>query len=112
MVKVFEREQVEAIYSTDLTRTKSTVQPLADKLKKPIHSYHPYKLDINQFLEKHKGQTVLVVGHSNTTNHFVNTLIGKEQYPEMAASNFSSLFVVYYLEKGKAWASELTYSYQ
>lgn len=57
-----------AIFSTNTTRTRTTAQPLADKLKLPIQLYDAGKLAAlaARIRREYKGRAVLVVGHSNT----------------------------------------------
>jgi len=46
------------------------------------------------FQNNTKGKTVLVVGHSNTTNVFANKVLGEEKYDEINDSNNSNLYIV------------------
>ena len=64
--EVFSTISFDAVYSTDYSRTKLTT----------------------------KGKTVLVVGHSNTTNVFANKVLGEEKYDEINDSNNSNLYIV------------------
>ena len=41
-----------------------------------------------------KGKNVLIVGHSNTTNAFANTILGENKYGEIADDNNSNLYIV------------------
>ena len=66
----------DAIYSTDYNRTKQTAAPTAEVQNIKVKLYDPRNIDAKAFLESTKGQTVLVVGHSNTTPMFVNALLG------------------------------------
>jgi phosphohistidine phosphatase SixA len=67
---------LQRIYSTDYLRTLQTAEPTALSLNLPITSYNPRKL--KEFAESllNAKQTVLVVGHSNTTPQLVNYLGG------------------------------------
>ena len=51
-------------------------------------------MDTENFLEKTKGMNVLVVGHSNSTPTFVNTLLDKDKYPQIDESNNANLYIV------------------
>ena len=46
------------------------------------------------FQNKTKGKTVLVVGHSNTTNVFVNKILGIDKYDEIKDNNNSNLYII------------------
>ena len=41
-----------------------------------------------------QGKTVLVVGHSNTTPAFVNTVLKERKYPDIDDNNNGNLYVV------------------
>ena len=85
---------IEAIYATDYKRTQETATPSAEKLGLEIQSYHPFKLDFEQFLMDTQGKNVLVVGHSNTIPFFVNKLIQKDKYQQMQDDDNASLYIV------------------
>lgn len=85
---------VEAIYSTDTDRTKGTAQPLASAIDKEIHIYErPSKEWIASLKEKHVGQVVLIVGHSNTAGVIAGLLANKESF-EIAHDEYDALFII------------------
>ena len=92
--EVFSNIPFDAIYSTDFLRTKETAQPTAEKNNIDITLYDPTNIDTNAFLESTKGQTVLIVGHSNTTPMFVNAIIGEEKYEQIEESINGNLYIV------------------
>lgn len=92
--KHFKNTNFDAIYSTNYFRTKQTAQPTADANKLDVTIYDPRKIDYDAFLEKTKNQTVLIVGHSNTTPSFVNKIIGEDKYEPIDETNNSKLFIV------------------
>ncbi len=85
---------IEAVYATDYKRTQETAAPSAEKLGLEIQSYHPFKLDFEQFLKDTQGKKVLVVGHSNTIPFFVNKLIKMDKYQQMQDDDNASLYIV------------------
>jgi 2,3-bisphosphoglycerate-dependent phosphoglycerate mutase len=91
---VLEHVKFDAVYSTDYNRTKQTGQPTAEKNNVEITIYSPKELNSEAFIENTKGKTVLVVGHSNTTPMFVNTILGKEKYESIDDSNNANLYIV------------------
>ena len=110
LLKVLEAYQPDAIYSTNYTRTKSTVTPLAKKFNKEIQVYDPKNLPAfaDQLLSL-PGKTIVIAGHSNTTPALVNLLIKENgKYPNLDDSDYSHLWIVTVLE-GKAFAKMLTY---
>ena len=84
----------DAIYSTDYNRTKLTAKPTATSKNLPILLYNPNMMYSEAFQNNTKGKTVLVVGHSNTTNVFVNKILGIEKYNEINDNNNSNLYIV------------------
>ena len=91
---VFSNISFDAIYSTNYLRTRLTAKPTADDQSLPILLYDPKNLYDDVFQKKTKGKTVLVVGHSNTTNVFVNKILGQSTYPEINDTNNSNLYIV------------------
>lgn len=91
---VFENVPFDAIYSTDYNRTKQTAQPTAEKKGLEVQIYDPGQLYSDDFANATKGKTVLVVGHSNTTPAFVNTILKEKKYPSIDESNNANLYIV------------------
>ena len=91
---LFEQFQIDAVYSTNYKRTLQTALPTAKSKHLTINKYHPFKMDMSQFMLETKGENVLVVGHSNTTPSFVNTLIGKNFYQDIEDTNNANLYIV------------------
>lgn len=102
LVAVAEEAGVEAVYTTQFRRTRDTAQPLAERLKLTVNTVEVGRDNINthpaalakEILTKHRGKTVLVVGHSNTTSMIVEALSGKRVPPLDDATEFDALFVV------------------
>ena len=91
---VFSNVSFDAVYSTDYNRTKLTAKPTAISKNLPILLYNPNTMYSEAFQNNTKGKTVLVVGHSNTTNVFVNKILGIEKYNEIKDNNNSNLYIV------------------
>jgi 2,3-bisphosphoglycerate-dependent phosphoglycerate mutase len=99
----------DAIYSTNYTRTKATVGPLAQKFNKEIQVYDPRNQNpLSEQLLQMKGKTVVVVGHSNTTPGLVNLLIKENKYANLDDSVYNTYWIVT-ITDGKAEARELKY---
>jgi broad specificity phosphatase PhoE len=84
----------DAVYSTDFHRTKETAQPTATKNNLELTIYDPKNIDADSFRSDTKGKTVLIVGHSNTTPAFVNTILGHNKYEDIDDSNNGNLYIV------------------
>ncbi|WP_224490338.1 SixA phosphatase family protein [Robertkochia flava] len=95
--EVLNQVPLTAVYSTNYKRTVQTVTPVAEAKALKIDLYDPDTTNLRNWSQKHKGQHVLVVGHSNTTPALVNQLMGTEKYPDIDDSNNGNLYIVQYL---------------
>lgn len=88
--------ELAAIYSSDYKRTRQTAKPVADRMELPVKIYdHHYLLTFaGQLRRRHPGETVLVVGHSNTTPELVGMLDRNRDYPRIPETDYSYLYVV------------------
>ncbi len=66
---------IDAVYSTDAPRTLHTVEPIAKERGLSVESYVPRPGKLAQTIrQKHRGQTLLVSGHSNTIPELLKSL--------------------------------------
>ncbi|HZI19968.1 MAG TPA: phosphoglycerate mutase family protein [Pyrinomonadaceae bacterium] len=101
---------VEAVYTTHFRRTRETARPAAERLKlTPVavevtrESAATHAPDLaREILSKHRGRTVLVVGHSNTAPQVAGALAGRTLAPLDDATDFETVFVVVIPETGPA----------
>lgn len=97
LARVLADARISAIYTTQYRRTQETVAPLAEALKltpKQIQAgakEYPASV-VREVLANHKGKTVLVAGHSNTTVDVLREL-GMENPPFIPEPQFDDLFV-------------------
>jgi broad specificity phosphatase PhoE len=87
-------EPLDAVYSTDYQRTLQTAAPAAKTNELEIVFYDPNAFDAQTWIAKHKGQRVLIVGHSNTTPMLVNAFLAEERFTEINDAVNGNLFVV------------------
>jgi len=92
--EIFKDIKIDHIYSTDYKRTQQTAAPVASAKNLEILSYDPSHLYNDDFKNSTKGKTVLIVGHSNTTPVFVNTIIEKQEHQQMDDKDNGKLFIV------------------
>jgi broad specificity phosphatase PhoE len=91
---------VSAIYTTQFKRNRDTAQPLAERLgvaatEVPVNLQNPGdygKTLAKTIMEKHAGQTVVVIGHGNTIGSIVEGLTGRAAPP--GDIQYSDLFIV------------------
>jgi broad specificity phosphatase PhoE len=89
---------VQAVITTELTRTRETARPLADAQHVTPETVHSGARDahakaVADAVRGHAGQTVLVVGHSNTIPAIIAAL-GGPKLPDICDSQYSNLFVL------------------
>ena len=96
LARVLEGVTIDAIYSTPFERTRKTAAPIAAKLGvkvEEIASGKTYVADMVKIIrEKHEGETVLIVGHSNTTPDVIRAL--GATVPDMPDPQYDDLFIV------------------
>jgi broad specificity phosphatase PhoE len=101
LVRVAEAAGVSAIYTTQFKRNRDTAQPLSEQVKvsvtelpiKDLQNPGDYgKTLARDITEKHAGQTVLVVGHSNTIPLILEALTGRPAPVDHA--EYGDLFIV------------------
>lgn len=106
-VKKFKPEQ---IFSTNLLRTRMTVDPLATNLNEKfrifVEAYNPGELEaFADKLLKINAKTILVAGHSNTTPKLANLLLKQEKYKDLDDSVYNKIFII--RVKGKTITDEV-----
>lgn len=98
LARVLSGAGVDVIYVTQYLRTQSTAQPLADVLgiepRLVKAGGKEYAAAVaKEIREQHRGKTVLVVGHLNTTVDVLREL-GIKELPVIPEPQFDDLFVV------------------
>jgi broad specificity phosphatase PhoE len=109
--------RIGAIYTSQFKRSRDTAQPLADQLGIPITEV-TVNLDnpgdygkqlAGEILNKHKGQTAVVVSHRNTVSSIVEALAGKS--PGEIQDVYSDLFIVVIPTDGPARLIKAQYGF-
>ncbi|WOC40431.1 phosphoglycerate mutase family protein [Polaribacter sp. HL-MS24] len=90
----FKNIPLESIYTTDYKRTQQTATPTAKTKDITLKRNNPNTLYNSIFQLNTKGKSVLVVGHSNTTPAFANSILGEEKYQNMKDDDNATLFIV------------------
>ena len=109
LVHVLSTAGIQAVYTSHFTRAKMTAKPFL-----VAHSDLPtVRLDAatelkDHILTHHAGQTVLVVGHSNTVPELIK-LLGGPSLPIIDDCEFDNLFVLVKHGATKASVSKLKY---
>ena len=105
LASLLAKSGVTTIYTTPFARTRNTAAPLAAALKITPVEVKPgpsYAADLAAKIRaEHAGETVLVVGHSNTTPNVMKA-IGVAHPPVIDdATEFDNLFIVTLAEEAK-----------
>jgi broad specificity phosphatase PhoE len=121
LARLLSNAGVKAIFTSQFTRTKQTAEPLASKLGLTVT---PFTLKLNpsnprqiaeestaevanKILER-SGQSVLVVGHSNSIPDVIK-MLGGDTVPTIDERKFDDLFIVTVYAKGKAKVVQMKY---
>jgi len=121
LARLLSNAGVKAIFTSQFTRTKQTAEPLATKLGITVTPFtlksnpsNPRQIAeestaevTNKILER-SGQSVLVVGHSNSIPDVIK-MLGGDVVPTIDESKFDDLFIVTVYAKGKAKVVQLKY---
>jgi probable phosphoglycerate mutase len=87
---------VAAVYTTDTARTRATAAPLAASLGLEPQLYDARQPAVlaRRLREQHRGQTILVVAHSNTLLSLIDALGAPRPVPELTDADYDYLFEV------------------
>lgn len=95
LAAMLESQAIQAIYSTPYQRTRLTVAPLAAKKSLKVDDYDPTsKTFVSDLIQKNRGGTIVVVGHSNTVPGMLNQIIGKEEFKNFDDADYGNLIIV------------------
>ena len=113
LTKMLADADVAAIYSSDRKRARETAAPLAASKKIKVIEYNPSAPGANQkmaaeIVEKYRGRTVLVVGHSNTVPALIEAL-GLAGAPKIEETEYDNLFICTVTPDGAAHLVRLRY---
>ena len=99
---------VRAIYTSQAVRTRETAQPLEARLGLASTAIDEAAGLRDDILTNHVGQTVLVVGHTDTVPALINLLAGTS-LPDIDDREFDNLFLVTVFAPGRASVTHLKY---
>jgi broad specificity phosphatase PhoE len=102
---------VDAVYSTPYRRTEDTARPIAEALDIPLNFYDAAdtELIMEQIVRDHKGEIILVVGHSNTIPLLIGNMGASKRVPEIAENEYDNIYVVSIPWFGKTKTIRLRY---
>lgn len=99
------------VYSTDFNRTKQTATPIANDQGLPLSFYQgdEHEQVIDEVLDNENEGTTLIIGHTNTTANFLNSLTGTSDFPNIPSDEFDNMYIVSTKEKGDSKVILLKY---
>lgn len=108
LARVAEGAGVAAVYSSQFRRNLDTARPLSERAgvavtQAPVDLQNPGDYGqrlARDILQKHAGQTVVVVGHANTVGATVDALAGRAN--QVGDVQYGDLFVVIVTPEGPA----------
>ncbi len=101
LAEVLKNADVKVVYTTQYKRTRQTGLPTATQSGLQVEvrvatkeNAGTYSADLlKEIRKKHKGQTVLIVGHSNTVPEIVKEIAGLE-VKAMAENEFDRIYLI------------------
>jgi 2,3-bisphosphoglycerate-dependent phosphoglycerate mutase len=86
---------LKGIYSTNFRRTRSTAQPIAEVKNLDVKLYEAYQPEvIAKMVQEHRGETVLIAGHSDTIPWTANLLLGKDMFEDYSEGQYGILLII------------------
>lgn len=95
--RVLSTSNITTIYASTVNRTQQTAQPLATQLGLQLHIYNPNNLQaelVDDIKLHHRGEVILVVGHSDTVSPTIGLLGVSPAPPLIPGNEFDNLYVV------------------
>ncbi|WP_247664637.1 phosphoglycerate mutase family protein [Pseudoalteromonas sp. MMG010] len=105
LIDLISADDTVSLFSTDYKRTRETAAPLSDFFNIPVQIYNARALDKLKQRIIQQNNTVVVIGHSNTTPQLAQ-LLSNEEIEKMAEDNFNE----YYILQLKAYEHKSQYS--
>ena len=84
---------LKAVYSSNTLRTRSTAAPTAEAYELPVTLYDPRNLKNIAAIAQERGDTLLIVGHSNTTAKLANILTGGDM-ADLEDHHYDRVYIV------------------
>lgn len=86
---------IRVVYASQFGRARQTAEPLAQALGDSVRTYDANRLDllVQRVRAEHRGQTLLIVGHSDTISQTIEGLTGNA-LPKDEAVPYDRLYVL------------------
>jgi len=102
---------LDAIYVSEARRTRDTAKPLANRLGLRLieHPAADVKGLVRRIRADHKGEIVLVVGHSDTVPALIREFGGSKKVPPIDEHEYTNLYILSMPWSGKTKTLRLKY---
>lgn len=110
LAKTLKNASINTIYATEFARTQETAKPLSEIINIPIKIIEANSTDklVNEIQDKHKGENILVVGHSNTLPSIIEKL-GNIKIQDLEENEYDNLFILNISKNDRAKLLNLKY---
>ncbi len=108
LVHTLDASGISTIYVTPWLRNRQTALPLATALGESLTVVDEVAETVRRLRTRHFGETVLVVGHSNTVPEIVTALTGRP-FPTPGSVPYDGMWVVSLARDGRAALFTLRY---
>ena len=104
-------EEIVAVFTTPFRRTRQTATPTAEHQGVPVSTYDAGQLTkiAERVVNAHRGGSVLVVGHSNTTPELATILSEGETFEAISEDDYGTLLVISIPTAGRPSVERRTY---
>jgi len=105
------KDHIDAIYVSPALRNRLTAAPLAARLgiaPEIVSQEDPRRL-ANRVLHEHRGERILIVGHTDTIPALVEALSGLKDIPPIEALEYGTMYIICVPRVGRASVLTLTY---
>ena len=95
LLKIVKRYRPGEVFSTDYSRTRMTVAPIAERRNVPVQPYDPKQPQA--LLDKimaSKTKRFVIAGHSNTIARLANLIGGKELFKDLDESEYGTIWLI------------------
>lgn len=99
LVFMLDRQNIDAIFSTNTQRTLLTVKLLAEDKNLEIRHYNSSELSdfAEMLVAEFNGKTIVICGHSNTLPETANLLLGYDYFPDnFDESDYENLLIIHH----------------
>ena len=110
LVKALEEYKPDQLFTTDFTRTRQTIQPLAETFKLPVKTYdHKQLRAFADSLLTLKNQVIFIAGHSNSTPALANMLNKRDVFKQFAETEYGTILLVMVPAQGRPDSEVIEY---